>query len=153
MKMTGSRWMSPQIEIMCRYPHLVIWIIQTTFHQIQIFKSTHQSWIKNNYRTCILNVLMVLVSSKILNIVFISKTVSLNVCFRLFLSGEHKCVCRTFPVWGTQYMFTLCNVCTVIGDGRGQCWDGRGLQAPNGAFLYVFLSCKAGFATSVTLRG
>ena len=24
-----------------------------------------------------------------------------------------------------QYMFTLCNVCTVIGYGRGQNWDGR----------------------------
>ena len=29
---------------------------------------------------------------------------------------------------GRQYMFTLC-VCIVIGDGRGQHWDGRGLWA------------------------
>ena len=40
-------------------------------------------------------------------------------------------------------MFMLCDVCTVIGDGRGQHLDDRGLWAPNGQFLHAFLSCKA----------
>ena len=56
-----------------------------------------------------------------------------NVCVRLSLSG------------GIQYMFTLCNVCTVIGDGRGQ------HAGSNGALLHAFLSCEAGFVTSVCL--